>query len=60
MKEVVLVIRWLSGFTLKEIKRSTELRALLSLSAVNVLNRPRWLGRVEHKDDGYRYIDGGN
>jgi len=33
---------------------------LLSLAAVNVLNRLRWLEHVEHKDDGYRYIDGGN
>jgi len=48
------VIGWMCEFMLKEKKKNTQLRELLGLEPVSLLikiDRLRWFGHVEHKED---------
>jgi len=48
------MIRWMCGVKLNERKKSEELRELLGLEPVSLMNkksRLRWFGYVERKDD---------
>jgi len=44
---IMVTLRWICGFNLKE--KHTELRELLGLIG---RGRLRWIGHIEHKDDG--------
>ena len=47
------MVRWMCGVSLKEKRRSADLRASMGLDAVGVVvrgNRLRWLGHVLRKD----------
>jgi len=48
------MIRWMCGVKLYERQKSEELRELLGLEQVSLINeksRLRWFGHVEQKDD---------